>query len=322
MTTPPNAAMTQPFAGLAAPAVIGEIDYEAVLAALVADVRDRFAAAGVDWDVGGLETDTAAILGQAVAYRETLLRAHINAAARANLRGFARGSDLDHLAEFYGLARLEVVHADDETPGSETPGSATPGSETPGSATPITETDERLNERLTLAIYGRSAAGPKERYEAVARGVDAAIIDAHVYRTGAGPALECAILTSDDNGVPDDDLLGAVHAALNADDIRSINDHVAAVAAVRRTVDIEADIWLAPETPQSLLDTLGPGLRDAWAHHSRIGSDLPLSWIVSRLHGPGVARVAVRAPDTDIIVPGHEAVAIGTVTLNDRGRTR
>ena len=43
---------------------------------------------------------------ETAAARETLLRARINDAAKANLVAFAGGGDLDHLAGFYDVVRL------------------------------------------------------------------------------------------------------------------------------------------------------------------------------------------------------------------------
>src|SRR5690606_3005832 len=89
------------------PSIIETLDYEAVLAELVADVVARFVDAGVDYDVGNLATDPVKIILEACAYREILLRARINDAAKANLVPFSTGSDLDHLAAFYDVERLE-----------------------------------------------------------------------------------------------------------------------------------------------------------------------------------------------------------------------
>ena len=80
------------------PAVIEELAFETILAELMADAVARFAAAGIDYDVGNLETDPVKIVLEAAAYRETLLRARVNDAARANLLSFAAATDLDHLA--------------------------------------------------------------------------------------------------------------------------------------------------------------------------------------------------------------------------------
>ncbi len=162
--------MTSP---LAKPAVIEQLAFETILAELMADAVARFAAAGIAYDVGNLEFDPVKIVLEAAAYRETLLRARVNDAARANLLSFAAATDLDHLAGFYDVVRLDG------------------------------ETDTALRERVVLAIQGRSAAGPEERYASIARAVDPRIVDVRVYRVAGGPALEVALLTSDNNGVPD-----------------------------------------------------------------------------------------------------------------------
>lgn len=53
------------------------------------------------------ESDPAIKILEVAAWRELLLRQRINDAAQANLLAFARGNDLDHLAEFYGVLRKE-----------------------------------------------------------------------------------------------------------------------------------------------------------------------------------------------------------------------
>ena len=281
--------MTSP---LALPAVIEELSFEAILAAFMADATTRFAAAGIAYDVGNLEYDPVKIVLEAAAYRETLLRARVNDAARANLLSFATGTDLDHLAAFYDVARLAE------------------------------ETDAALRERVVLTIQGRSAAGPEERYAAVARAVDVRIVDVRVYQVDGGPALEVALLTSDNNGVPDAQLIADVAAALNATDVRAINDQLSVVAAVSDVVDIEADVWLKPDAPQSLFETLPDLLTEAWGAEGGIGADLVTSWIEARLHVDGVSRVEVRAPAASIVAEDNDALAIGAVTLVDKGRAR
>ena len=277
---------------IAAPAVIETLDYEAILSALMVDVQARFDAAGIDYDVGNLETDPVKIVLEAAAYRELLLRARTNDAARANLLAFANGTDIDHLAAFYGVTRLSG------------------------------EVDAALRERVLLAIVGRSAAGPEERYEAVARAVDARIIDAHIYQLNGGPALHCVLLTSDNGGVPDNTLKAAVLAALTADDVRSINDVITVGAAVSTVVNIVADVWLRPEASQQIITDLPASIKAAWSATARIGDDLTLSWINSRLHVDGVSRVEVSAPAESVIATDGEAIAIGTVTINYKGRKR
>lgn len=277
---------------IAAPEVVEEISFEAILATIMADIQDRFDAAGIEYDVGNLETDPVKIVAEAWAYRETLLRSRANDAARANLLAFAGGADLDHLAAFYGLTRLDG------------------------------EADIALRERVLLAIVGRSAAGPEERYEAVARAVDARVIDAHIYRVGDGPALHCVLLTSDNGGVPDDTLKADVLAALTADDVRSINDVITVGGAVSTVVNIVADVWLRPEASQQIITDLPASIQAAWAATARIGDDLTLSWILSRLHVDGVSRVEVMAPAASVVATDQEAIGLGAVTISYKGRTR
>jgi phage-related baseplate assembly protein len=54
---------------LPAPQLIDTLAYEAILAALMEDVNSRFQAAGVAYDVGGLETDPVRIILEVAAYR-------------------------------------------------------------------------------------------------------------------------------------------------------------------------------------------------------------------------------------------------------------
>src|SRR5262245_34679611 len=119
------------------PEAIETLDFEVILAAVMADAQARFDLAGIAYDVGGLETDPVKIVAEAASYRELLLRARINDAIRANLLAFARGADLDHLAAFYDAARMPA------------------------------EGDDRFRLRIQLIIQGRSTGGTEPRYRAV-----------------------------------------------------------------------------------------------------------------------------------------------------------
>ena len=82
-----------------------------------------------------LESDPLIKLMEIAAYRELLLRQRINQAAKANLLAFATESDLDNLAAFYGITRLE------------------------------NETDNELRTRTQAKIVGWSSAGSREAYK-------------------------------------------------------------------------------------------------------------------------------------------------------------
>ncbi|MFP3028328.1 MAG: baseplate assembly protein J, partial [Wolbachia sp.] len=52
-----------------------------------------------------VESDPAIKVLEVAAWRELLLRERINEVAKSNLLKFAKGEDLDNLAEFYGVER-------------------------------------------------------------------------------------------------------------------------------------------------------------------------------------------------------------------------
>lgn len=272
------------------PAVIESLDFEAVVDALIDDVIQRFTAAGVDYDVGNLATDPVKIILEAAAYRETLLRARINDAARANLVVFATKSDLDHLASFYDVVRL---------PGEE---------------------DDPLRARTILAIQARSPGGSAFWYAAAAKRADVRIRDVAVFREEFLPIIHIAILSGLNGGIPDQAMLDAVTAEVSSDRVRLVNDRLVVEAAVGTVVNIAADVWLLPDTPMSVFDGLEQRLREAWTKETGIGFDLERSWIEARLHAIGVKKVVVKEPTSTVIVPSGTAIAIGSITLTMKGR--
>lgn len=278
--------------GLPAPEIIETLAFETIYGELAADAQARFDAAGITYTVGGLETDPVQIVLQAAAYRELLLCARTNDAARANLIAFAVGSDLDHLAGMFDLIRL----AD--------------------------ETDTALRQRLALAIAGRSPGGTEERYRAVARAADVRVAETAIYQVDGGPQLELAVLATDNNGVPDQALLDAVEAAVTANDVLLVGDAIRVVSAVKVEVDITLDVWLLPTGDAALLDRLPDVILAAWADESGIGFDLNPGWLTARAHLAGVSRVVPTNPTEPIVAAKHEAISIQSVTVTDRGRQR
>lgn len=275
------------------PEVLERLDYETILSDLIADASVRFTSAGIDYDVGNLETDPVVIVLQAAAYREVLLRARVNdAAVRANLIAFATGADLDHQAAFYEVARMEG------------------------------ESDEALRERVVLAIHGRSTAGPEERYAFIARSADARVKEVAVYRVAGGPHLRVAIRSTDNEGVPTQDILDAVETAVTAKSVAVVSDDIEVVSGVIEVIDVSARVWLLPDAPKAVFDGLESHLRAAWEKESSMGFDLNPSWIKARLHVAGVSRVEVVTPAAPVVVDDNHAIALGTVSLEMAGRSR
>ncbi|WP_319774475.1 baseplate J/gp47 family protein [Breoghania sp.] len=283
---------TPPLDTLTLPNVIETLDYETALAALIADARARLNAAGIAWDVDTLETDPIMILLEAWAYRELLLRARVNDAARANLLAFAAGSDLDHLAAFYDVARL----AD--------------------------ETDDRLRARTRLTIMGRSAGGPDERYRAVVLGVSTRIRDVAIWREVTDPTVRVSVLTTEGDGEADAALLAAVQTALERPDIRVVSDRFVVSSAVQQAVDVTMTVRLEATASASILTDLPDLIAADWLTESLLGLDLTHSWLIAHAMRSGVTRVEVVSPVSDIEVDSTRAIALGTITIIDGGRGR
>lgn len=274
-------------AALPPPEVVEEVDFEAILAATAADLVERFPAiAGVI----GLESEPARKLLEVDAFRETLIRARINDGIRSQLLAFATGADLDQLAAFYDVIRLEG------------------------------EPDERLRSRIIFTIAGRSTGGTAARYRANAMTASVDVRDAVVYREGVSPVVNVAIFANNETGIPSEALLAEVSASLNASDVRMVNDTLRIRSAVTQTVNVEADVWLLPSSEFFILDNLPGTLRAAFDAESGLGFDLTRAWLTARLMAPGIQRVEILTPEDDVVVPEYEALSLGTIKLNYKGR--
>lgn len=88
---------------LPAPDVVQSVDYEATLAAMLADLRARDPA----FDAL-VESDPAYKLLEVAAYYKTLTDQRVNDGARAVMPSSAIGADLDQIAARYGVERLVI----------------------------------------------------------------------------------------------------------------------------------------------------------------------------------------------------------------------
>lgn len=273
--------------GLPPPQVVEELDFEAILAASVQDMIARFPA------IAGtvvLESEPSRKLLEVDAYREMLIRARVNDAARANLIAFAAGSDLDHQAAFYDVVRL------------------------------VGETDDALRSRTILAISGRSTGGTAERYRFIALSASVEVRDAIVWRDPLTPLVNVAIYSTMPGGVASPALIQTVEAALNAQNVRMVNDTISVRSAVTQTRNIAAEVWLLPNAPMAIFDALEADLRASFDAEAGLGFDLTRAWLTARLMRPGVQRVSITAPASDVPVAEYEATALGTITLTYMGR--
>jgi phage-related baseplate assembly protein len=270
---------------LPAPDVVDRLDFEGVLADLMADVNARFTAIGVDYDVGNLETDPAKIILEVAAYRELILRALINDKARAVMLAFAGGADLDNLAAFYATSRLDG------------------------------ESDAAFRARVQIAPEALSVAGPVGAYAYHAFKVSPQIVDVAVFSPSPG-SVHVVPLVSSGNGQPSDDLIGAVAAVLTDDAVRPLTDNlvvrkprpVAAPITAQLIVGRGPDLGVVKAAAQAALDVHLTARR-------RIGRTLYLSGIVAALKVGGVEDVILSGPVADVPAARDEIVIARPVTL-------
>lgn len=283
---------------LPAPQVIEEYKYETILARQRQTFMDEWAKVRAEhpdealpaYDVELLETDPATIGNQAETYRETLIRGRINDAAKANLLAYALGADLDHLAAFYGVVRM------------------------------ARETDARLKIRVILAIQGRSTGGTVERYKYVAMSASIDVEAVDVYTVGKSPLLHVAVFSTAVDGIATPQLLETVRRALNDPAVIMVNDTIEVQSGVLTVVNIEADYWLLPEAADNTSVAMESSLRAAWASIQTLGRDLVPIWWMSRLMISGVHDVKPVSPLATVVAPNSEAIAIGSIKLNFKGR--
>lgn len=278
-----------PFSQLPLPQIIEELSVEVILEQKIARLVDVFAVHHIPYNVEKTAYDPVVIQLQAAAYEELLLRQRINEVARDNLLEFARGTSLDHLGDFHGVTRL------------------------------LDEDDARFRRRIRLNRQGHSTAGTVPRYQYFALSSDIHVKDAFVYREGKSPLIHVALFSDSPSGVADEALIAKVQAALDEEQVKMTNDTLLVKSAVQRVIDISADLWLLPHEGFLVLEKAEQNLREEWARTWRLGRDLSLSWILSRLMVEGVHHVEITQPCKDILVAPHEAIALGEIALSLRG---
>lgn len=273
-------------ASLPAPAVIEPLSFEAIFSELQTEFQSRYP----DYSAL-LASDPAVKLLEVAAYREVLLRNRINAAAKASLLAFATGSDLDHLAAFYGVTRL------------------------------MDETDEGLRLRTRQRIIGFANAGGAAHYRYWALSASPEVADVQVDSPQPGRVRISVLAKGHAQAVPDA-VLEAVRAVVLRDDIQVLTDTVEVVAAELIPVLVQARLWLYPDAPIETTQAVRDGFIAAFNTQAGLGWDLTCSWVIGQLQRPGVHKVQLLAPSADIRVLANQAVRLAQFGVEFAGRDR
>ena len=267
------------------PNVVEALDFETILDRLTADFAGRFP--GFD---AFLESDPAIKLLEVIAYQELVLRQRVNDAAQAVTVAFATGADLDNLAAFFGVTRIEIAPADAQ---AQTPA--------------VMETDAALRRRILLSPDAYSVAGPTAAYVYHALSASGDVLDVSATSPAPGEVV-ISVLSVDGDGTASAELLALVEAAVAADDIRPLTDQVSVRSAEIVPVSIEARLTLhsGPDA-ELILRTALDRLADVLAENRRMGRDLTRSAIFAALHVAGVQNVDLVSPATDVVISPTQA---------------
>lgn len=270
---------------LPAPQVIEPLDFETILAQSLAQFQVYFP----DFDAT-VESDPVVKLIQLFAYRELVLRQRLNDAARAVMPAFATGADLDALGALFGVERFILVEADPEAGIAE-----------------VLESDADFRRRMVLAPEGFSVAGPVGAYIFHSLSADSEVLDASAVSPDPGEVVVTVLARSGD-GTPAPEVLAAVEARLNADNVRPLTDLVTVQAATIVPFAIEAELKLLAGPDSSVVLATAAARLDAHlAAVRRLGRDITRAGIIAALCPEGVQNVLLSSPAADIVMGSDEA---------------
>lgn len=282
-----------------APQVIETIDFEQVLAEMLADLSARLP----DFDTY-LESDPVMKVLEVAAYRETVLRQRINDAAKAVMLSYALGTDLDQLGALFGVTRLEITPADPEA--------------SPPTAA-VFESDSDFRYRIQLSLEGLSTAGPEGAYIFHALSADGLVLDASAISPNPGEVL-VTVLSREGDGSASAPLLAAVDTSLSAEDVRPLTDYVQVQGATIVPYQVEASLHFYAGPDRAVIMATAQAAIEAYTESQhRLGLDVTLSGIYAALHQPGVQRVELTAPAASLVIDRQSAAYCTAITLSDGG---
>ncbi|MCF1250351.1 MULTISPECIES: baseplate assembly protein [Pseudomonas putida group] len=296
------------------PDVVETLDFETLYQEVLGIFRGHM---GDQW-TALLESEPVVKLMEVMAYRELLMRARVNAAAKASLLAYAKGADLDNRAADYDVRRLTIRAAD-------------PDAVPPVAA--VMEDDDALLYRTRLSLEALSVAGSRGAYEyhalsasaelanvsvdsprftgvaldAAVRALlpDGAIVVVCDYDAGLANPLpgdvSLAILPRLDSATLPAQLVTTVQAALSAESVRPVTDRPRVQAGTPTDFKVQAVLHVeAGPDPAVVKATARKGLDAAIAEARRLEGQLPLSAIYAALHVTGISQVDLVYPTEGI----------------------
>jgi len=289
-----------------APQVVESLDFEQILAERKASLVSYYpeaeqAAVAAQLE---LESDPRTKMLQESAYREILLRARINGAAKAVMLAYAIGEDLDNMGALFGVQRLEISPADP---------TATPPVEA------VYESDSDFRYRIQLSLEGLSVAGPEGAYIFHALSASGLVLDASATSPNPGEVV-VTVLSRDGDGTPSAQLLADVESALADDSVRPLTDYVQVQAATILPYQVQATLYFLSGPDRTVVMANAQTAIEAYTEgQHKLGLDITLSGIYAALHQPGVQRVDLDSPTANLVVDRQSAAYCTAISLTDGG---
>lgn len=181
------------------------------------------------------------------------------------------------------------------------------------------ESDEQMRERIKLAPSSYSVAGPTGAYKFFARGAHPSIIDVGVLSLVPG---EVTVYPLSDLAIPTPaPVLAAVLAALSPDTVRPLSDTPLAVSPTLIGYNIEIELYLLNDAPQTEIEAEVTRLVTAYADEkgNALGLDVVRSQISGKAQIPGVYSVDVIYPGVDVGVLENEVARPTSITITTIG---
>lgn len=288
---------------LPAPDVIETVSFEDIFArkkqrliALMPAAARAAVAAALELESEPLTADL-----QQQAYSEMLLRERVNDACRATFLALAAGADLDHIGASRGLTRKTVQKAD--------PAARPPVPE-------IKESDAEFRRRIQMHPEKFAVAGPYAAYRAHALDVEG-VADANPFRPMAG-TVRVYIKSYDGQGIPTRNLLDKVAAHLSDEERRPLCDTVEVAAGRPKDITIEYETTYEGGPDKRLVAAAQREELDAViSANIGLAGELALSKIIGALDTPGVKKVRLIRPDTDISCAAGEFIRVTSITARE-----
>lgn len=283
------------------PSVVETLDYEQIVAQMLADLQARDPAF-----TALVESDPAYKVLEVAAYRELLLRRRVNDAALAVMLAYSKGTDLDQIGANYNVPRLVLDPGDP---------AATPPVE------PIYESDDDFRRRIQLSFEGFTTAGSTASYIFHGLSADADVKDVQPVSPTPGVVVVYVLSRSGD-GTASPELIATVNAALNGERIRPMTDQVTVQSASIVNYAITAELVIFPGPDSSVVRQASLDAVTAYAEtQRRLGYDITLSGIYHALHQSGVQNVVLTSPTANIVIGDGEASFCTAITITVAGAT-